>query len=364
MRLPHSLFSLLFGKDLEMSKAIHTQSAAAPKVGGGTGKRIVALIIMIIGIVALLLVASYIMNRREELVPVMRLKSPLTAGTAITDSVLEEYQMPKSTYDTLGSITLKDSKGNPYKKQVYLLWSQKKDVIGMFASNYIAQGDILTANDLTKELTVRNPWVSAMKEDEEIFTMSFDASSVNTRMLYPGTRLRARLVSEVPVDVSAEIKNKIAAAENIGDSTDSIVHDAVVTVNGNIIEGAEAKTSVQVAEVVIDDIIITDMTNSSGESIYDLYMSLLKLPINKRVNYLRTTTGKNKTANSWADRVTPKTITFILDKESASRLAEFEKTGGSIKYTILPDNNDTEDQANLMSQFVELSNQINTVAED
>ena len=176
--------------------------------------------------------------------------------------------------------------------------------------------------------------------------------------------MRARLVSEVPVDVSAEIKNKIAAAENIGDSTDSIVHDAVVTVNGDIIEGSEAKTSVQVAEVVIDDIIITDMTNSSGESIYDLYMSLLKLPINKRVNYLRTTTGSNKTANSWADRVTPSTITFILDKESASRLAEFEKTGGSIKYTILPDNNDTDDQANLMSQFVELSNQINTVAED
>ena len=93
-------------------------------------------------------------------------------------------------------------------------------------------------------------------------------------------------------------------------------------------------------------------------------MGLLKLPINERVAYLKTGIGDNKVSNSWANRVTPQTITFIMDKNSASRLAEFEQTGGTIKYTILPDKADSEDQANLMSQFVELSNQINTVTEE
>ena len=257
-----------------------------------------------------------------------------------------------------------DANNNPYQQQTYLLWQQKEQVLGMFASNYIAQGDVLTSMDLTRTLTVRNPWVTAMKEDEEIFTMSFDAGTINTRMIYPGTRLRARFVSEVPVDKLSEVKTQIERAENIGDGTDDIVHDAVTTLHGDILEDSEAKNSVQVAEVIIDEIIITDMTNSSGESIYDLYMSLLKLPINERISYLKTGIGSNDISNNWAARVTPSTITFILDKKSASRLAEFEQTGGTIKYTILPDKADSEDQANLMSQFVELSNQINTVTED
>lgn len=347
-----------------MAKAVKMQTSSAPKVGGGTGKRIIALILMASMIVGLLFLASMIMNQREELVSVMRLKKSITSGTAITDSILEEYQMPKSTYETLGSITMYDANNNPYQQQTYLLWQQKEQVLGMFASNYIAQGDVLTSMDLTRTLTVRNPWVTAMKEDEEIFTMSFDAGTINTRMIYPGTRLRARFVSEVPVDKLSEVKTQIERAENIGDGTDDIVHDAVTTLHGDILEDSEAKNSVQVAEVIIDEIIITDMTNSSGESIYDLYMSLLKLPINERINYLKTGIGSNDISNNWAARVTPSTITFILDKKSASRLAEFEQTGGTIKYTILPDKADSEDQANLMSQFVELSNQINTVTED
>lgn len=343
-----------------MPRAVNSKTPVAPKVGGGTGKRVIALIIMAAGIVGLLFLASFIMNRREAMVSVMRLKTSVTAGTTITDGLLEEYQMPKSTYDTLGTITQTDSQGNKSQRQIYLLWSQKSAVIGMFSANYIAQGDVLTALDLTKDLTVRNPWVTAMKPDEEIFTMSFDAASVNSRMLYPGTRLRARLISEVPVSVSDEIRDLIKDSES--NPNPPLVKDAVVTTHGDVISEAERSDAVQISEIVVDEIVITDMTNAAGESIYDLYMSLLKLPVTQRVAYLRTSLGDNSTSNEWASRVTPSTITFILDKESASRLAEFEQTGGTIKYTILPDDPESDDQANLMSQFVELSNQINIAA--
>lgn len=343
-----------------MPRSINTQSAVAPKVGGGVGKRIVALAVMLVGIIGLIALAYFIVNRREAMVSVIRLKRAVTAGTTITQDLLEEYQMPKSTYDSLGSIVITDSNGNNKKQQIFLGWSQAPQVLGMFSSNYIGQGDILTAYDLTKDLTVRNPWVTAMKPDEEIFTMSFDASSVNSRMLYPGTRLRARLITSVPVSVSDEIRGLINKSENEADPP--LVKNAVTTIHGDIIANAESSESIQMSEIVIDEIIITDMTNGSGESIYDLYMSLLKLPISNRVAYLKTTLGSNETANTWASRVTPSTITFVLDKESASRLAEFEKTGGSIKYTILPDDPESEDQANLMSQFIELSNQINVAA--
>ena len=345
-----------------MGKAIKTGASSAPKVSNSQGKRIFTFIIFILGIVVILYLASTLSADKQEYVSVIRLKSDVLAGQTITENLIEEYKMPKAVYDTAGVVPVADENGDMKNKQVYLLWSQKDDVLLQYASNYMAAGTFMQSTSLTQELTVRNPWIQDMKADEEIFTISFNASSVNSRLLYPGTRLRARLIQPVPIDVVKDIRDEISKSENT--PVEDIVKPSTVVLQGEKIEESQAKESFQVAEIIIDEITITDMTNSAGESIYDLYMSLLKLPINKRIDYLRTTLGENSTANAWASRVTPTTITYILDKESASRLAEFEQSGGTIKYTILPDDPTNEDQANLMSRFVELSNQINTVIDE
>lgn len=348
-----------------MGKGIKTNNA--PKLEGSFGKRLLAIILMIAGIAALLFMAKNIVDGREETVAVIRLKRNILAGDPITTEDLEAFDIQKSAYESLGTVTFKDENGNTSSKQTFLLWSQIKEVydqeagVASYASTYLKNGSLLTSTDLTKEITVRNPWVAAIDQDEEIFTMAFDANSVNARLLFPGTRLRARLISEIPAEYLADVKQQISTAERIPVS--DIVRPSTVAQQQDKFENASG-TITQIAEVVIDQVIITDMTNSAGESIYDLYMSLLKLPISERAEYLKTTLGDNATSQGWASRVTPATITFILDKDSASRLAEFEKGTGSIKYTILPDDPENEEQANLMSQFIELSNQINTVAGD
>lgn len=348
-----------------MGKGI--KQSSAPKVEGSFGKRLVAIILMVVGIALLLFIAKNIVDSREELIQVIRINRNIQAGDPITDKDIVAYDIPKSTYESLGTVGFPDGKGNTVNKQVLLLWSQAKEVydqekgVASYASTYLKSGSLLTSTDLTKEITVRNPWVAAIEPDEEIFTMSFEAGSVNTRLLFPGTRLRARLISDVPSDIADDIRQEISKAEQT--KVDDIVRPSTVTKQHDKFLEAEGE-DVQVAEIVIDEVIITDMTNSAGESIYDLYMSLLKLPINSRAAYLKTSLGDNSVASSWASRVTPSTITFILDKESASRLAEFEKGSGYIKYTILPDDPANEEQANLMTQFIELSNQINTIAED
>ena len=348
-----------------MGKGIKTNNGA-PKLEGSFGKRLVAIIIMIAGIALLLFLAKNIVDSREELVQVIRITRNIQAGDPITTEDIKAYDIPKSTYESLGLVPIKDADGNVNNKQTLLLWSQAKEVydqekgVASYASTYLKVGSLLTSTDLTKEITVRNPWVAAIKQDEEIFTMSFEANSVNSRLLFPGTRLRARLISEVPSEMVQEVRQEIARAEGI--PVKDIVRPSTVAQQQDKFQESSGVTT-EVAEVVIDEVIITDMTNSAGESIYDLYMSLLKLPINTRSDYLKTTLGDNSTSQNWASRVTPTTITFILDKDSASRLAEFEKGSGAIKYTILPDDPENEDQANLMSQFIELSNQINTVTE-
>lgn len=349
------------------------QRTAAPEVKGSSGKRILALAIMAAGIAGLMLLASNMLTDKQEMVSVMRLTTSKLAGSQLTLADIEECQIPKSVYEHLGTITYKDADGKDHTEQIYIPYSQLGSIIDLnpddddqgfvvasYMANYKKIGSILTSYDLTNQLEQQSPWLANMKDDEELFTMELDVSSVDIRYLYPGSRLRARLVNEVPTDVVGELRKQIAADEAA--NSDVLVRDSTYQYDEDIavaIEESEARNTVPVSEVVIEDIIVNDMTNADGESIYDLYMSLLKLPINQRVTYLQTTMGDNKTSLEWRERVTPVSVTFILDRESATRLTEYEKSGGTIKYTILKDDPNSEG-GQLMSQFIELSNQINT----
>lgn len=349
------------------------QKTSAPEVKGSAGKRILALGAMAAGIAGLMLLAGNMLTDKQELVSVIRLTSSKLAGSQLSLADVEECKIPKSVYDQLGTITYKDADGNSHSEQIYIPYEQLGQIIdlnseddaqGFVISSYMANykkiGSILTTYDLTNQLEQQSPWLASMKDDEELFTMDLDVSSVDIRYLFPGSRLRARLVYDVPTDVVPTLRDQIAADEAA--HKDDLVRDSTYQYNEGItqaLEDSTARVSVPVSEIVIDNIVVNDMTNSDGESIYDLYMSLLKLPINQRVQYLQTTMGDNATALEWRARVTPTSVTFILDKESATRLTEYEKSGGEIKYTILKDDPNSEG-GQLMSQFIELSNQINT----
>ncbi len=355
-----------------MAAKIKTQSTA-PSVKGSSGKRILTLIIMAAGIAGLMLLASYMLTDKQEMVSVIRLTTSKLAGSQLSLADVEECKIPRSVYDQLGTITYQDSEGNTKSEQIYIPYSQLGSIIDLnpeddaqgfvvasYLANYKKIGSILTNYDLTNQLEQQSPWLATMEEDDELFTMELDTSTVDIRYLFPGSRLRARLVNEVPTDVVATLRDQIKKDEAA--HKDEIVRDSTFQYNEDItqaLESSEARVNVPVSEVVIENIIVNDMTNAAGESIYDLYMSLLKLPINQRMVYLQTTMGDNQVALEWRERVTPTSVTFILDRESATRLTEYEKSGGTIKYTILKDDPNSEG-GQLMSQFIELSNQINT----
>lgn len=349
------------------------QKATAPDVKGSTGKRILALGAMAAGIAGLMLLAGNMLTDKQELVSVIRLTGSKLAGSQLSLADVEECKIPKAVYDQLGTITYVDAEGNNRTEQIYIPYDQLGQIIdlnpeddaqGFVVSSYMANykkiGSILTTYDLTSQLEQQSPWLANMKDDEELFTMPLDVSTVDTRYLFPGSRLRARLVFDVPTDVVPTLRDQIAVDE--AKHKDDLVRDSTYQYNEGItqaLEESEARVSVPVSEIVIDNIIVNDMTNAAGESIYDLYMSLLKLPINQRIQYLQTTMGDNQVALEWRQRVTPASVTFILDKKSATRLTEYEKAGGTIKYTILKDDPNSEG-GQLMAQFIELSNQINT----
>lgn len=323
------------------------------------------------GLVVLVGLSAFVLNFKQEEISVVRLKNTLNGGDAITVADIVEYPMLKRTYDELGTVSYTNSDGTKTTEQVIIPWSARDQLVGMYMTNHLNAGNYLTKLDITNEVVVRNPWVAEIQDGQEIYTMPFDASSVNARLLYPGTYLRARITVSIANDKLEQIKEDIKEREDAVLASGKLVSDSIAAdpnagatswttgVEGDL--GVNTSTSsdltgkTPVAEIVIPKIRIADMRNSDGESIFDLYMSLLKMPVNERVEYLKTTISDAETAIDFQERVTPVDVTFIVGKDDATKLAEFEAmTNAKIKYTILPDMEDNS----LMNQFVEISNQV------
>jgi len=119
-------------------------------------------------------------------------------------------------------------------------------------------------------------------------------------------------------------------------------------------------TSIPQVEIIFDDMICVDMLNSNGESLFDIYMALYKLPVGERLEYIETTIEEGN-ALSFQKRVTPTSLVFILDKDQATNMTKYENLENvSIKYTILPF---TDDTGNLLSNFTEIADQMSDLIE-
>ena len=360
-----------------MGKPIkNTTGAVAPNTAKSAQTKMLG--IMLGGLIVLLALVFFLTTQQQQQVEVVTLNQAVMTGDVITEDMLVKYNMLKKTYEEMGVQSFTDEDGNKVQENVYILWKDREEkAINMTVSNYVKDGSVLTTRDLTTEQVSRNPWLEGIDPADEIYTMKFDADGVNSRLLMPGTRIRARLVYNVANEDLNAIRNEITGNEETTDDKESVVNSSIlmgygsktqtpqVDENGNIISYGSSTLSgeVAVAEIVIDNITIADMRNSDGESIFEIYSSLVKMPLAERMDYLTTSISDPETSTDFQNRLTPVDLTFIVDKESASMLAEFENTeGATLKYTILPGYGEdiSESALELVQQFGEVSNQISS----
>ncbi len=350
-------------------KASNTAKASQTKMLG----------IMLGGLLVLMALIVFAMSYSQKQIEVVRLKQSVMTGDVITEDMLEKYPMLDKTYEELGTQQYVDDGGDNKSGNVYILWKDREELcLNKTVSNYVKDGSILTIRDVTDKQVSRNPWLEDIREDQEIYTMKFDASDVNARLLMPGTQIRARFVfpvegqnlSDVRKDISDKAaesgKDGIGVRESVLMGYGKAQDPAQFDENGNPIT-APSQSAVAgefaVSEIVIPRITIADMRNADGESIFEIYSSLVKMPLAQRLEYLSTSIADPDTAMEFQERITPVDLTFIVDEKGASMLSEFENTeDAQLKYTILPGiGEDTSDAAiQLMKQFGEISNQISS----
>lgn len=310
-------------------------------------KKTIAIAYVIV-ILLLMAGAKVLLLLQQGEVTVIRLKADMLAGDVITDAHIKKYKMLKKSYDELGTVNYTEN-GITKPKQIIYKWEDKDEVVNKYIANYTQGGQYLTLKNVTDKKVIRNPWLAEVQEGDEIYTLPFEADGLDPRLLLPGTHLRARVVVQSRsgggggnpvVDASTPVAGNGGGVNNLDKA-------ALVGAGGEVPN----------ATVVFDDLVAVDMLNSKGESLFDIYMALSKLSVEDRVNYLETTIEGSST--NFQQRVLPASLVFILNREQATRMAEFENlSDAKIKYTILP----FEDKdGNLLSNFTEIADQMNDI---
>lgn len=284
---------------------------------------------------------AYKIQSRE--ISVVGCKDDILIGTQITEDQLQEMTILKKSYDDHANTTWTDSTGAQHQGQTYVLWEdrydEEKGVVGKYAVNPGNADDYFTYRDFQTERVETNPWYSQVEDGAELYTLKFDNSDVYTRMLIPGSILRMRIITQVPVDKADEYRAKIANKTGTGEGVDGDANgylSAILPFYSTDEEERENNT-VPVAEVVFDNLMLIDALNSESTSIYDLFYSLMNMENSVRAKYI------NENYTTLRTQIIPETLILVLDPEQASQVAEFENIDyNAYKFTVVK--NTTEDE--------------------
>lgn len=355
-------------------------SVASLKAKDSATKRMMFLGAAMLVVILMFGYSKYISMKR---VSVVKLASTVIAGDVVdfddadgTSANIKKHDMLYSAYLEEGLMDIPQADGTVKKEQGYVLWKDREDYKDWYFNSYQAKDTVFTKVSASKEMQYKNPLVENMPDGNEEYVLPVDSAGINMHQLFPGTTLRMRVSLEVPLSLQDECRRAVAS-KTVYDGT-SVVLD-ILTKYGystsssgadSLAEGATPdegfdasavnpndERKVFVSEVIFDRIEAVDMLSTSGESIFEVYMSLLKMPLDQRTPYLQTSFKEDKSGEFRA-RITPMSFVLNLTKGEASKLHEFESMNYETKWTIIK----TATSSDMLKDFITINEQINTAS--
>lgn len=336
-------------------------SITTRKVSTGRGKQVLAGVVFlaIFAVMLFAILAAFKSQQRE--LEVVGYATNVAVGTMISEGDIQPITILKGTFDAKKDVSWVSYDGTSQKGQLYVLWKDREDeekgVIGKYASNSGTIDDYMTARDITASKVEPNPWYSKVVDGSEIYTLAFDSSDVYTRLVLPGSTLRMRIITEVPIEAADEyraaIENKTGLTQGLTDTNGYV--SAVLPFYVTKEDGDDSGNTIPVAEVVFENLTMIDALNAENESIFDIYYSLECMDATVREDYIRAHIDELRS------RLVPKSLVLVLTAEQATEVAEFENIDRTeYKYTVVKKT--VEDD--LLSKFSEIATRIGTITVD
>ena len=261
--------------------------------GTSNGKRVAVKILTVaLSLGVLFFTFVYLRNANSaalDTVDIVRVKKELPAGTALTIGDLEKYAIIKKEYDKDNMILYEDSE--------YV-----EDIIrDKFTSYYLRQATPLYYDQLTEKRPPRDLTLERLPEGYELTTVPYNYMEAGGNRLLPGDLIRMRVSFEV----------------------DAVPQDDYDYDSGSYYQWTR---KIIRTDTVFDSIAVVDMLNKNGDSIYNIYLEIMRLNERERQEILR--------SKDFLTSVKPVALELALTPDDVERYNSYKVSAGNGSFLI------------------------------
>ena len=276
------------------------------KVRNSNASNILINIVAVILFVLLIVILVALNNRKMKTIGIVQAKTDIYVNTLITADNIQEYKISQMEYD------------NAVNK--YLLWEDHEDCLNKYAAIATKANGYIYKGDYKESKPVKNAYFSRLSDDDLVVTLPYDYS-IFGNLITPGDEVK----------VNAVYKNKeVSTQEDFKELADV---DTIMT-----------------SVTIFEKLVIIDMLNSSGNSIYDYYTDLLNMSLEEREATLKD--------DDFIKNVSPKSLVLsVKNTDEFKTYTEIKSLPGvSFEYGLYP-RKDVEG-GDIIGQFEDLTRQI------
>lgn len=254
------------------------------------------LAVVVIVVIGLNVWSSYSL---KQTVDIVKLSSAVPQDGRVTQTNMVKDKMLKTEYEKQGVYKLSDGS----ERRSIILWEDRERLKNAYASYYIRQGTPLYWDALTKETPKKYSYLYKM--DGELLKVALDAEEFG-QMLVPGDKINVRASYEEN-DYTLPDEREFAMQQQMG---------------------VQSETSVERNIKLFDNVVVLDILNAKGDSIFDIYYRLLSLPKAKQQEAVAT--------KEFQDTVKPSDILLNVTPEEADYYMSVINKNPDFLMTLLP----------------------------
>jgi len=281
---------------MKLEKVKKTKNKSkVPSSSGNLFKKILAVLLSIAVFSGSYMLISKASADTKEVEEVLRIKAKdgLPAESVLTMDNIEKYTIVRKehTADMVPAANI-------------------EDVLEHYTTYFMRNGAILHYDEYIREKPLKNEWIYRYRNqeiaDKEILTIPFNYLESGGDILTPGDSIRIRIkyeVEEVEIEEGYDFDGEYYSRP-----------------------GKPAKR--EVTEDLFDSIVVTDMLNSKGHSIYEVYREVLRYPESERQKLLK--------SSDFMNNIVPKTLVLAATDKQVEKYMHYKSSSKGILITLLP----------------------------
>jgi hypothetical protein len=255
------------------------------KPGNKFYKKVLAVVLSLLVISFSYVLLNNVGKAARDTVDVIRVKleDGLPAKTMITADMLEKYAIIRKEFN-----------------EDMMTYDHLNEVINKYSLYYMRKKAILFKDQITDVKPVNNAWLYALEPSKEVLTLPYDYLKCGGDILKPGDKIRVRITYE-----SNTPTNESDSAFNIA--------------------GSDRSSKVKNAAVLFDSIVVKDLLNASGHSIYEVYKEVQKLSEEKRQTAM--------SSDGFIRNIQPRSLVLEATYEQVQQFAKYKDNDNNL-FTI------------------------------